>query len=41
MLVRREMNVMVPRGVRGGIGEVFLVGIFQACCGNTRINAPI
>ena len=41
MPVRRETNVMVLRGVHGGIGAVFLVGIFRACNGNIRINAPI
>ena len=28
MPVRRKTNAMVPRGVRSGIGAVFLVGIF-------------
>jgi hypothetical protein len=41
MPVRRKTNAMVPRGVRGGIGAVFFVGIFQACVGNISINTPI
>jgi hypothetical protein len=41
MPVRRKTNAMVPRGVRSGIGAVFLVGIFRACCGNISINNPI
>ena len=41
MPIHRKTNVMVPRGVHGGIGAVFLIGIFRACGGNIRINAPI
>ena len=39
MPVCPKMNAMVPRGVHGGIGTVFLVGIFRACGGKIRINA--